>query len=241
MAVETKQIILRKGFGIPTELDEAELGYSTDNKDLYVGVGGGSVIPIEKKGHKHVKADITDFAHQHTVSEIFDFPSSMPASDVQPWAKNEFPPSYSYNQITSKPNFGDVSLINKPNDATKQLIGDGTWETKPNPLAKFLIFYGSQVIDLNIRSVHVNTNFGGLKNAKIIVKWSSTNAGYSNIISELYVNASGLVEYYYVDGQPSWIEFRIQFNNTQFEFSSYFDDNYATDYTLHSIELLYNK
>ena len=42
-------------------------------------------------------------SHTHTKSQITDFPSSMPASDVYAWAKAPSKPSYSWSEITSKP------------------------------------------------------------------------------------------------------------------------------------------
>lgn len=39
--------------------------------------------------------------HTHTKSEITDFPSSMPASDVYEWAKAATKPSYSVSEITN--------------------------------------------------------------------------------------------------------------------------------------------
>lgn len=41
--------------------------------------------------------------HSHYVSSILDFPTSMPASDVYPWAKDQTKPSYTYNEIIEKP------------------------------------------------------------------------------------------------------------------------------------------
>ncbi|SCG87899.1 Uncharacterised protein [uncultured Clostridium sp.] len=41
--------------------------------------------------------------HTHTKSQITDFPSSMPASDVYAWAKASSKPSYSWSEIGSKP------------------------------------------------------------------------------------------------------------------------------------------
>lgn len=41
--------------------------------------------------------------HTHTKSQITDFPTSMPASDVYSWAKAATKPSYSWTEITSKP------------------------------------------------------------------------------------------------------------------------------------------
>ena len=42
-------------------------------------------------------------SHTHTKSQISDFPSSMPASDVYAWAKASSKPSYSWGEITDKP------------------------------------------------------------------------------------------------------------------------------------------
>lgn len=40
-----------------------------------------------------------DTAHKHTKSQITDFPTSMPASDVYPWAKQPNKPSYTYSEV----------------------------------------------------------------------------------------------------------------------------------------------
>ena len=45
----------------------------------------------------------TPSSHTHTKSQITDFPTSMPASDVYSWAKASSKPSYSWSEITSKP------------------------------------------------------------------------------------------------------------------------------------------
>ncbi len=45
----------------------------------------------------------TPKAHTHTKSQITDFPTSMPASDVYAWAKASTKPSYAWNEIGSKP------------------------------------------------------------------------------------------------------------------------------------------
>ena len=45
----------------------------------------------------------TPSSHTHTKSQITDFPSSMPASDVYAWAKASTKPSYAWSEINSKP------------------------------------------------------------------------------------------------------------------------------------------
>lgn len=47
--------------------------------------------------------EISVFGHTHTKSQITDFPSSMPASDVAAWAKAAAKPSYGWTEITGKP------------------------------------------------------------------------------------------------------------------------------------------
>jgi hypothetical protein len=42
-------------------------------------------------------------SHTHTKSQITDFPTSLPASDVYSWAKASSKPSYAWSEITSKP------------------------------------------------------------------------------------------------------------------------------------------
>ncbi|MCX4327688.1 MAG: tail fiber domain-containing protein [Lachnospiraceae bacterium] len=42
-------------------------------------------------------------SHSHTKSQISDFPSSLPASDVKAWAKAANKPSYNWSEIGSKP------------------------------------------------------------------------------------------------------------------------------------------
>lgn len=67
--------------------------YSSD--DSTIGVTPAAVKKafglFEPKAHTHKKSDITDF------------PTSLPASDVYGWAKASNKPSYSWSEITSKP------------------------------------------------------------------------------------------------------------------------------------------
>lgn len=47
-------------------------------------------------------------SHTHTKSQITDFPTSMPASDVYAWAKASSKPSYSWSEISNKPTIPSV-------------------------------------------------------------------------------------------------------------------------------------
>lgn len=59
-------------------------------------------------------------SHTHTRSQITDFPSSMPASDVYAWAKASTKPSYSWSEISSKPSFATVATSGSYNDLSNK-------------------------------------------------------------------------------------------------------------------------
>lgn len=70
----------------------------------------GSWVEFFTEGHKPAWSDVTGkpstfvpAVHSHTKSQITDFPSSMPASDVAAWAKAAAKPSYGWTEITGKP------------------------------------------------------------------------------------------------------------------------------------------
>lgn len=69
------------------------VAFTGDYDDL-----NGKPSSFPSSSHKHAKADITDF------------PSSLPASDVNSWAKAANKPSYSWSEITNKPT--ELSLDN---------------------------------------------------------------------------------------------------------------------------------
>lgn len=51
----------------------------------------------------------TPTSHTHTKTDISDFPSSMPASDVYSWAKESTKPSYNYSEIGNTPTLGSAA------------------------------------------------------------------------------------------------------------------------------------
>ena len=50
-------------------------------------------------------------SHSHTKSQITDFPTSMPASDVKAWAKADTKPSYGFSEITGSLDVSKLSGI----------------------------------------------------------------------------------------------------------------------------------
>lgn len=77
----------------------------------------------------------TPSSHTHTKSQITDFPSSMPASDVYAWAKASSKPSYSWSEITGKPSTFTPSSHTHPLSDISDL--QASWDAllKAAPLA----------------------------------------------------------------------------------------------------------
>lgn len=61
--------------------------------------------------------------HTHTKSEITDFPTSMPASDVYAWAKSETKPTYTKSEI------GLNNVENKSSETIRSEITKGNVTT----------------------------------------------------------------------------------------------------------------
>lgn len=68
------------------------------------------------------KADFaySDLRHKHLKSEIADFPTSMPSSDVYPWAKASSKPSYSKSEV-GLGNVDNTADANKSVKSSKRL------------------------------------------------------------------------------------------------------------------------
>ena len=72
---------------------------------------------------------ISQAGHTHTRSEITNFPSSLPASDVYSWAKQPNKPSYNYSEVGaaaanhSHSQYASVSTVNSLTNRVTTLEG----------------------------------------------------------------------------------------------------------------------
>ena len=109
-------------------------------------------------------------SHKHSKSDITDFPSSLPASDVKAWAKAANKPSYTWSEIGSKPStfqpasHTHSSYVGKTGDTINgQLVFSKKSDGAPVRIMRYspsvpLISLQSDMGDLNIYSI-----FGGYK------------------------------------------------------------------------------
>lgn len=124
----------------------------------------------------------TPASHTHTKSQITDFPSSLPASDVYSWAKASSKPSYSWSEITSKPSsFTPASHTHY----SLTTIGDQrATATTPNSYSNALVFQGLKNSDkIGSPSTNTYSYLVGLRG------WKDSSGGNAH---ELAFNDSGI-------------------------------------------------
>ena len=80
-----------------------DLSNAIDNIDQSQGKDGNGNDIAETYATKGELSGKANSSHTHTKSQITDFPTSLPASDVYAWAKASAKPSYSWSEITGKP------------------------------------------------------------------------------------------------------------------------------------------
>lgn len=86
-----------------TRVSSDKFMYNPATDTLTVGNITGKAGSVDWANVNGKPSTYTPSAHIHTKSQITDFPTSMPASDVYAWAKAASKPSYSWNEITGKP------------------------------------------------------------------------------------------------------------------------------------------
>lgn len=84
--------------------DTGKMYFVVDDSKLSTEAGyevytAGSATSVPWSGVTGKPSTFTPSSHKHTKSEITDFPTSMPASDVYAWAKAQTKPSYSKSDV----------------------------------------------------------------------------------------------------------------------------------------------
>lgn len=127
-------------------------GGTTEGTNLFTYNGGSSKTINITAGSIGAAAS----SHTHSKSQITDFPTSMPASDVYSWAKASSKPSYSWSEINSKP-----STFTPSSHTHSYLPLSGGTVTNNTSFNKDLYVYGETY--LNGSNVYINgkTNIQG--------------------------------------------------------------------------------
>lgn len=129
--------------------------------------------------------------HTHTKSQISDFPTSLPASDVSSWAKASSKPSYAWSEIQNKPSTFTPSSHTHSNIVT---AGDTrSTATTPDDYSNSVTFKGLK------NNTTIGSPSGDTYSYLIGLRgWSDSSGGNSH---ELAFNNTGV---YWRNGAASW-------------------------------------
>ena len=110
--------------------------------------------------------------HSHVVSQITDFPTSLPASDVQAWAKAASKPSYGWSEISGKPS----SFTPAAHTHTKSQITD--MPTKVSAFENDAGYVTAADINTSQNHTHANKSVLDTITQALLNNW---NAAYTHI------------------------------------------------------------
>lgn len=102
--------------------------YYKDTNTTY-GIATSSVAGLVKSGTDITvdgsgNVSVNDNSHKHTVSNITDFPSSMPASDVYAWAKASTKPTYTASEVGADPTGSASSALSSAKSYTDTKLAE---------------------------------------------------------------------------------------------------------------------
>lgn len=92
------------------------------SEDGYTVYTAGSATSVPWSGVTGKPSTFTPSTHTHTKSQITDFPTSMPASDVSAWAKASTKPTYTKSEV----GLGNVDNTADANKSVKYATSAGT-------------------------------------------------------------------------------------------------------------------
>lgn len=136
-------------------------------------------------------------SHKHTKSEITDFPTSMPASDVKAWAKAEDKPSYTASEVGALPSAtthlsGDIAVSEKGAANGVAMLGDDG-----KVLSSELPSYVDDVLEYDIKSEFPTEGESGKiyidKDTNITYRWGGST--YVPIGSDLALGETSSTAY----------------------------------------------
>lgn len=99
-------LLISNGIG-----NKSQTYITTGTNAIYKRVGTGSWSRFYAEDYKPTVSDVgaAPASHTHTKSQITDFPTSLPASDVYAWAKASTKPSYTAADVGAVPNTRKVN------------------------------------------------------------------------------------------------------------------------------------
>ena len=113
-------------------------------------------------------------AHTHKKSDITDFPTSLPASDVYAWAKASSKPSYSWGEITGKPSTFTPSSHTHDYITSSYRLTAGTTANRASGIRQYEIYNNGYPFTYG--NVLQLTGSNGV--SQIAMQWHGTGLAY---------------------------------------------------------------
>lgn len=168
--------------------DTGKMYFIVDDSKLSTEAGyevytAGSATSVPWSGVTGKPSTFTPSAHKHTRSEITDFPTSMPASDVYAWAKAASKPSYTKAEV----GLGNVDNTADANKSVKYANSAGsaiklqtykkgsTTETYGTDYLLFAQWEDDSNVRFKVDNYTVKVNYAdnaGIANSASSVDWS---------------------------------------------------------------------
>ena len=129
-------------------------GGTSVNVDSYLS--DTSVNPVQNRVITQAINDKANKVHFHKKTDIIDFPTSLPASDVYSWAKSQNKPTYNSNEISGLSNVARTGsyndLLDKPDIGS--VVSDTELSiTSTNPVQNKVITQKINLLDSDVLEI----------------------------------------------------------------------------------------
>ena len=155
-------------------VDESNLS----TEDGYEVYAAGTAASVPWSGVTGKPSTYTPSSHTHTKSQITDFPTSMPASDVYSWAKASSKPSYTKSEVGlgNADNTADANKSVKSSKRLETYKQGSTTETYGDNCPVYAQWRDSSHVKMKCDNYTVETDY-------------ATNAGNATTVNSHTVNA----------------------------------------------------
>ena len=182
--------------GLMSAADKTKLdGIATGANKITVdtALSSSSTNPVQNKVINSALTEKAPTSHTHTKSQITDFPTSMPASDVSAWAKAANKPTYTASEVGAVSKIGDTmtgDLKILKNAPSLKLIQNSTnrqfhlWISSDNN-----IYIRNELDDNNRTALYLKPETEDVANMFRLQKMVDGTPSYYNIFGQHNITA----------------------------------------------------
>lgn len=140
----------------------------------------------------------SDTGHTHTVSEISNFPTSLPASDVKSWAKASTKPSYTASEVGAAASNHKQAYVSA--ECTDYTSDENTMGITPAAVRKAFSLFNPTALPLK----HLGYNPISSTTDDTTAKWTALGTGYAyyninNLLNNQQSQYAQLINFIFCD------------------------------------------